>query len=65
MATCLQDQRLRETTGKPTFRVPAKIVAAWYRTFIAPVYGRLQSPSLAASDAPDRRRSVGATFVKP
>jgi hypothetical protein len=32
---------------------------------IAAVDGRLPSPSLAASDAPDQRQSVGATFAKP
>ena len=33
--------------------------------FTAPVHGRLPAPNLAASDAPGRRRSVGATFVRP
>jgi 2-polyprenyl-6-methoxyphenol hydroxylase-like FAD-dependent oxidoreductase len=28
-------------------------------------HGRLPAPSLAASDAPDRRRVAGATFVRP
>jgi FAD binding domain len=28
-------------------------------------HGRLSAPSLAASDAPDRRRAAGATFVRP
>jgi hypothetical protein len=36
-----------------------------HRASIVPVHGRLPAPNLAASDAPDRRQSVGATFVTP
>lgn len=50
---------------RPEADIGKSIAAAWYWTSIAAVDGRLPAPSLAASDAPDRRRSAGATFVKP
>jgi hypothetical protein len=50
---------------RPEVDIGKSIAAAWYWTSIAAVDGKLPAPSLEASDAPDRRRSVGATFVKP
>jgi hypothetical protein len=44
---------------------PSWVALLAHRTSIVPAYGRLPAPSPATSDAPDRRRSVGATFVKP
>jgi hypothetical protein len=40
-------------------------LAARIRASIAAFHGRLPAPSLVASDAPDRLRVAGATFVRP
>ncbi len=39
--------------------IKGRVVVSWA------VHGRLPAPSLGASDAPDRRRVAGATFVRP
>ena len=59
-STCWEPAEFMDST---TIGIRDLLIAYW--TSIAAVDGRLPAPSLAASDAPDRRRSVGATFAKP